>query len=416
MKNILTVFNFELKEMLKKKSYRATMIILSVLAFLAVSLPTIVNFFTHDGDIDLVEPNPDYYEGIDFSGVGFVFLTDADPATETLKAFLSTQGIELFSAETALRTAITEKKLTQGFVISSATAYKYIVLDQSMYDYLPSQLESIMRQLFFEAKLREQGIDPNVVNAAQNISITASVDKIGKDSGSGFAFAYVFMFVLYMLVLLFGQLVSSSVAREKDNRTMELLITSTKPPVLIVGKVFAVGLAGVIQVSVIILAALLSFWLNKGNYPSFILEMFAESLSLPVLLVYLIFSFLGYGLYLFIFAALGSLVSKVEDVGSAVTPVTLLFVVAFFIASIALNTPASKLVVISSYVPFVALFTMPIRFMLTSVSLYEILISAIILAVTTIGIAYLSIYIYRLGSLNYGNKLKIKDIIRSFKQ
>ena len=422
MRHLMTVFKFELREMVLKKSYLITLAILCILAFLAVSLPTIFNFFSKDSAItdiidipDISEPNIDYLEDYNTSNMGFVFL-DESYDIEKFQMILGNDELIIFSKESELKEAIINEEIKKGIIINSYTSYKYVVNDKSMYDFTQSQIEAIMRQIVFEKNLATKGIDPLDVEQAMTIYLSSDFEQLGKDSASGYTFAYIFMFVLYLLVLLFGQTVTVSVAREKDNRTMELLITSTNPKVLIVGKVLAAGLAGVIQISAIILAVVIGFFLNKGNYPSFILDMLSSTLSLPVLLVYLLFSFLGYVLYLFIFAALGSLVSKVEDVNSSITPVMLIFIVAYLIANVALNAPDLKIVAISSYIPFLSLFTMPIRYMLTSISFFEVIISALLLIVTTYGIALLSIYIYRLGSLNYGNKMKLRDIVKSFKR
>ena len=79
--------------------------------------------------------------------------------------------------------------------------------------------------------------------------------------------------------------------------------------------------------------------------------------------------------------------------------------VAYITASIGINAPTNIFVKIGSFVPFVAILAMPIRYFLTSVPLFELLISMILMILTSIGLAYLSIKIYRLGSLSYGNKL-----------
>jgi len=133
--------------------------------------------------------------------------------------------------------------------------------------------------------------------------------------------------------------------------------------------------------------------------------MLFTGLSWDSILIFLIFTAIGYLLYLFLYASLGSLVSKVEDVGTSVTPITLLFMVAYITASIGINAPTNIFVKIGSFVPFVAILAMPIRYFLTSVPLIELLISMVLMILTSIGLAYLSIKIYRLGSLSYGNKL-----------
>lgn len=284
-----------------------------------------------------------------------------------------------------------------------------------MFGFEDSIIEDTLKTMAIDENFKGSNIDVSDARNAMNVSITSEIEAIGKDSSQGFFIAYVILFAMYMLILFFGQSVATSVAREKDSRTMELLITSTDPKVLILGKVFAMGAVGLLQVGTILLSVFIGFMLNKVNYDPDILMMVQGSLTVSTALVYFVFSVAGYILYLYIFAALGSLISKVEDVSSATTPITVLFVIAFFIASSSLSAPDSQLTIISSYVPFVSLFTMPIRFMLTSVNWIEIVISMAIMILSTLVIAKISVYIYRFGSLNYGNKLKIKDIIKAKK-
>ena len=197
---------------------------------------------------------------------------------------------------------------------------------------------------------------------------------------------------------------------------MELLITSTKPKTLILGKVAAAGLMGVLQISALVLTVFIGFMLNKTNYPEILLGMIQGSMTLDTLFVYILFSVLGYILYLFIYASLGSLVSKVEDVSAAVAPITFLFVFAYLAASLAMQMPDNAIIKVTSFIPFVSLFTMPIRYMLTSVPFLSIVVSSVIM-IGTVGLfAALSIYIYRFGSLNYGNRIKLKEVMKSFKK
>ena len=122
---------------------------------------------------------------------------------------------------------------------------------------------------------------------------------------------------------------------------------------------------------------------------------------------------MGYLLYLFIYAALGSLVSRMEDLTASLSSITIIFVIAYVIASTGMTAPNTAIVRYSSFIPFVSLFTTPIRYMLTSVNGLEIITSLMIMAASTFGIACLSIYIYRQGSLNYGNKMSLIKVTRT---
>ena len=166
----------------------------------------------------------------------------------------------------------------------------------------------------------------------------------------------------------------------------------------------------------LIITAGIGYIANMSNYPDNITNMIKGSMTLDTLFVYVVFSILGYILYLFIYASLGSLVSKVEDVNKAVAPITFLFLIAYFAAVLAMNAPDTFIIKVSSYIPFISIFTMPVRYMFTTVPLVSILSSIIIMILTVILFAALSIYIYRFGSLNYGNRLTLSEVVKSFKR
>lgn len=171
-----------------------------------------------------------------------------------------------------------------------------------------------------------------VVDTLSNTPITLHEEVLGKDAQSSYILSYVLMFAVYMLVIMYGSFVSTSVAREKDNRTMEILITSTQPSALIIGKVLANAIAGLAQFSFILIAGFIGYFVNKSNYPAFVSQMLFTGFSWDSIVIFLFFTALGYLLYLFLYASLGSLVSKVEDVGTSVTPITLLFMVVYLLA------------------------------------------------------------------------------------
>lgn len=123
-------------------------------------------------------------------------------------------------------------------------------------------------------------------------------------------------------------------------------------------------------------------------------------------------------IYAFLYGAIGSTVSKLEDVNTAVMPVTILFIVAFFITMMALGngTVDSTLMKISSYVPFTSPMAMFTRLAMSTVSVYEIAASIAILIVSVIIIGIASAKIYRVGVLLYGTKMKLGSILKAIKK
>jgi ABC-2 type transport system permease protein len=410
MHNISKVFMFELKSILSKKSLIITTAIISVILIVVTTIPTIINLF------DNGDNTPVPTDKISMMGSGIVILNNAVTMDE-LNLFFT--DVEIFDSESDVRKALTNEKIVQAFIITSPTSLNTIVINRDLYSNASYPLQNALRQLQIRRNLVEMNLDPIQVSQAYNVNISINEEVIGKDASDSFLIAYVLMFAVYMLVIMYGAMVSTSVAREKDNRTMELLITSTKPDALIIGKVFANGLAGVIQFGFISIVAILGIVINRANYPAEILSMVLGGLRWDSMMVFLIFTFFGYLLYLFIYASLGSLVSKMEDVSSSVAPITLLFIASYVIASLGLQMPEIMIVKIGSYIPFTAILAMPVRYFLTSVSWVELVISLLLMTLTAWLFARISIDIYRLGSLNYGNKMsfvKALKLIREDKQ
>lgn len=407
MHNISKVFMFELKSILSKKSMIVTTAVISVILIIVTTIPTIISLFD-DG-----ENTPIPTDKISLMGSGIVILNDAVTAEELDLFFVD---VEIFDSESDVRKALSNEKISQAFIITSPTSLTTIVINRDLYSNASYPLQNALTQLQIQRNLIELELDPIKVSQAYNVNITLSEEVIGKDASDSFLIAYVLMFAVYMLVIMYGAMVSTSVAREKDNRTMELLITSTKPDALIIGKVFANGLAGVMQFGFITIVGVLGIWFNRANYPTEILSMVLGGLRWDSMMVFLIFTFFGYLLYLFIYASLGSLVSKMEDVSSSVGPITLLFIASYIVATLGLQMPEIMIVKIGSYVPFTAILTMPVRYFLTSVSWIELAISLTLMTFTAWLFAQISIDIYRLGSLNYGNKMSFVKALKLIRE
>ena len=410
MKKFKTVFNFEFKTISRNKSLIVSTIILSVISLIVTSLPLIIDIFSKekvdDGvnePVDSVNFEEDFFVINDLQNLNvYRVLFDLKPA-------------QILKNEAELNSFLGDNKNSYGFIINNLRSAQIISNTSSYGSETAFKFESLMNQTYLKQKYEILGIDYDLVQEVENAELSVDYVSLGKDGLQGVVFSYVILFTMYMLILLYGTNVATSVAREKDSRTMELLITSTKPRTLILGKVTAAGLMGVIQVLSVLAFAGLGILISKNYYPPELLSVIFGQLGLDLIFVYTIFSVSGYLLYLFIYASMGSLVSKVEDVSKAVAPITYVFIIAYIAATMAMQFPSNKIIVLSSYIPFVSLFTMPIRYMLSNVTLLEVTISMGLMLIVTYALAQISIYIYRYGSLNYGNKLKIKDVFKSMK-
>ena len=224
-------------------------------------------------------------------------------------------------------------------------------------------------------------------------------------------------FAMFMIILMYAQIISQEVASEKGTRIMEVILSSTSAEKHFYGKIMGIFMVILTQIGVYILTAVMAFQVVK-NQP-----IVKEALSfisigeiMKALLGYnLIFLLLGVMIYTIAAAFSGSLVSKSEDAAKAVVPVTYITMIGYFLnIFLGMNNPKNLVFVISSYVPFVSSFTMPVRIANDTVSVYEPLISVLILAVATVLLLRLSAKMYRATSLVYSDEGIWKVMKRSF--
>ena len=140
--------------------------------------------------------------------------------------------------------------------------------------------------------------------------------------------------------------------------------------------------------------------------------------ALHLLVYMIIFFILGFAVYAFMYGAMGSVASKLEDINTLVMPITLIFVAGFLVVVFSFTSDAidSVLMKICSFVPFTAPMAMFTRIAMGNVAIYEIIISIVILIISAIAIGAISAKIYRVGVLLYGARPKIKDILNTVKK
>lgn len=124
---------------------------------------------------------------------------------------------------------------------------------------------------------------------------------------------------------------------------------------------------------------------------------------------------LGYFLYALMYAAVGSIVSRTEDLGQAVMPIMMLGFVAFYVPLFSISNADTLVVKIASYVPFTSPLTMLLRIGVGEVAIWQVIVSLLILLVTTFIFGWLAAKIYRTGVLMYGKRPSIKEIRKAMK-
>lgn len=279
------------------------------------------------------------------------------------------------------------------------------IIDQ--FDLTDAQIQEINTPVQIQTS-RVAGSEDGVVEGAAGVS-----DK--QQNPVNYIVVYVLVILFFVTLMGTGNMIASEVTTEKSSRIMEILITSVSPLSQMFGKVIGMFLLGIAQIALfgVVIAGNLMLPHNIEALASLDLDFSTVN---PMLLVFgTLFYVLGYFLYAVLYAAVGSIVSRTEDLGQAIMPMTMLSLAAFYIAIFSLAAPNSVLMKVSSYIPFVSPTSMIVRIGMGDPPIWEILASIAILVLSILFFGWLSAKIYRTGVLMYGKRPTLKELGKAMK-
>ena len=407
MKQFRTILGFELNNYFKNKVFMGTTVFLVVVIMIVNFAPRI--FSSSDSEGTDVTP-----------GSRPIMLVAAGEETggyvEIFSAGFPDYSVEAFSGTVeGMKNMITAGVAECAFEIKDAGSLTYYVNNLSMYDSNSRTAAELIRNALQVQAMSAHGMSAEEIENLMSTQITADVVSLGKDQANSFLYTYIMIFALYMVIMMYGQMIATGVASEKSSRAMELLITSAKPVGLMFGKVAAACIAGLFQLTAVFGSAILFFSLNKDSWSdtSFIQSIF--DMPLWLLGYMLVFFLLGFLLFAFMYGAVGSTVSKLEETGSAVMPVTLTFLAGFMVVMLSFSSGNvdNLLIKVCSFIPFTSSMAMFTRIAMSTVPWYEIVASIAILALSSVFIGIIAARIYRIGVLLYGTRPKLGDLIKT---
>ncbi len=235
--------------------------------------------------------------------------------------------------------------------------------------------------------------------------------------------ALVMDMMLYMFILIYGQMVMTSIIEEKSNRVLELVVSSVKPTSLMLGKILGIGLVAVTQILIWTgIISICSAWLvpflnampDSGSDPELIgiLAQLSDTQYMISLVFYMLVFFVGgYLFYSAIFAAIGSAVDNIQDASQLSSIATAPVIIGIVASMAAINNPSSSLAFWLSIVPFTSPMTMMSRLPF-GVPTWEIILSVAVLYASFMFLIWICAKIYRVGIFMYGKKPSLIEIIR----
>lgn len=278
--------------------------------------------------------------------------------------------------------------------------------------------DAVLENVYRINAMTQSGMNAEDAMNILSVQIDHSTETLGKDQMQNFFYTYIMIFALYMVILLYGQMVATNVATEKSSRAMEVLITSARPTSMMFGKVIASCIAGIIQLVCIFGSAFICFNLNKSYWGDNMIVSSIFDMPLELLLYMLLFFVLGFLIYAFMYGAIGSTASKLEDINTSVMPITMLFIIAFFVVIFSMSSGNIDNIAmkICSLIPFTSPMAMFTRIAMSTVAPWEIILSVVILIGSVFGIGVLAAKIYRVGVLLYGTSPKLSSILKAIRK
>lgn len=407
MKDLITVAEFTIKDMVRRKSFIISMIIILVLIVVGFNIPNIINKIKGDNNWNykiLLVDNENIFEGY----LESLNQEDSSYKFEIAKEKFTQNDVIQIIKNGDYSAALMFVKSKTGIEI------KYVVESVASFGEIPEEVLSSFNAIYTNVQISKLNLTEEEL---KGLSTKFNVDVIETDENAAKGNQYAVMLlsmVLFFAIHFFAFQVSSSITTEKTSRIMETLITSTKPKIIVLGKTIGAGIVGLIQLFIIIIVAFIS---SKVFLPEGILEGILDMSNITVFLGILILVYFigGYFLFALLYALTGSTVSKPEDINSANSPIAFLEVAGFYLGYFSMMNPSSKINVFASILPISSPFSMPFRVMLGTATNTQILASVLVLMLSIVIIAKISIKIYSSAILNNGSKMSFKDIIKTYK-
>lgn len=434
MSNISIIIQREFNERVRKKSFIITTLLMPLLMVALMAAPALIMQFSR-GDEKRIAV-------IDESGL-------VAPRLESDE--------ELRFEPTDLTTEEARRTLTDRFgvlriggdILENPSDVKLYANSSSSLSVESSITDQIERILEAE-KLKRYNID-NLQQILDEVKTTVTLQTFRNDKSQeeethaqsstvATVTGYVLGFILYMFLLIYGQMVMQSVIEEKNNRVLEVMVSSVRPFDLMMGKILGIASVAVVQVAIWgVLICGIGAAVMPHLMPSDVMasaqamqqgmpdaaaasgmdpEMLQAVAAITdlgyivrIFVCLLLFVFGGYLFYSAMFAAVGSAVDNVQDASQLQTPITLPIILALLMMFVVIKDPNSQLAFWFSIIPFTSPIVMMARIPY-DIPLWEVALSLVVLYASFVGMVWFAAKIYRVGIFMYGKKPTLGELFK----
>ncbi len=280
------------------------------------------------------------------------------------------------------------------------------------------RLSGALEETVRAARLAAEGVGEAAIEQALRPTSIDREPLRPEDGPSGFrtALGFVFALVLYMMFMIYGQMIARGVLEEKTSDIVEILVSSARPWEMMLGKIVGIGAVGLTQVGIWALVLVGVSALGIGSLGPALVELGVDpaAITVPWGLIgwSLLYFVIGYLLFSAVFAAAGAMVTTEQDVQQALWPVMIPVVLPMMLVPMAMQAPDAPLVTGLSILPFFSPIWMPIRIAAGDVPLWQSLAAVALLVLTTLLLAWMAGKIFRMGLLMKGKRPNLPEIAR----
>jgi ABC-2 type transport system permease protein len=415
----------ELTRRFKQRSYRWTTIIqVVIIALLALAPVLIAKYGPDNSDSD--------------SASAVVVVDDADANLGTLMPlYLDAVGedLPLIEVETADTADAARQMVDDGdaeaALIATRDADGQLAFDLVNEDGEASSVDSqriiaAASVAVMQDRIESSGLsatDVQEVFTPPSVTVTSAT---GENSGAdddeinfaSYIIAFLATILIFMAVVLYGQWIATGVVEEKSSRIMEIMVNAATPRDLLAGKVIGIMLAALCQFGPMLLVGGVLFGLQPQIADLFgvdvgeVLDIDFGAVSVTAVGWFLVYFLLGFVLYGSLYAGVGSLVSRQEEVSTAIAPMSMVMFLGYFAAITTLSSPDAMIAKVAFLFPLTSPFVAVARILLGDPPASEIALSLALLVVAVFGAMWLAGRLYRIGVLMYGQRPGFKTLLR----
>lgn len=334
----------------------------------------------------------------------FEAVLQAYPDEEAARAALEAEEIDLFYV-------IAEDYLESGEVVLHIPGISLTLLEEG---------QALAEQFIYgtitpdiEPQLLRRLSDPMTLNT---FDLSAESEAGVTEAGQGLQFAVVYIFTMVFLIglMLTNTYLMQTVIEERQNHLIEILIATVRPTHLLAGKILALALLGILQISIWVGSIFVLYGLasNLSTYGELLQDLSVIRLDLSLLPLMVLFFLIMYLLYAAVFGAIGAISGSTQEGSQYVGLIVLPTVLPFYFFPLLQTEPNGFVAILLSVIPFTSPVTLLARMIVATVPLWQMLLSLGLLALTLLGALWLAGRLFRVHTLLAGQSFKLRELPR----